>query len=194
MRSLTNFTTMNWKPIMRLLCHQKEERSYSMCGETLLVCSRCLGIYVGFLISLVFLIATFWLFTKSLNFAYAILLLVPMGIDGVSQLFGFRESNNPLRFFTGYLAGFSVALVFYTVIARLLYFPTSGALPNPASLAPLVLIPFFIGILEKYNNSKSVFLKKTLNFIAIFTVLFLLAAVVFLYALMLRNYFLTLAR
>src|SRR3989344_4602285 len=109
---------MNFKPLMHLLCHQKPERSYSIAGEALIVCSRCLGIYVGFLASVVFLVVAFGLFTHALNFIFVLLLLVPMGIDGISQLFKIRESNNPLRFFTGYLAGFAVALVFYSTTAK----------------------------------------------------------------------------
>ena len=176
---------------MRLLCHQKPERSYSMAGEPLIVCSRCLGIYAGFLITLPFLIAAFGLFAKSLNFIFALLLLAPMGIDGVSQLFKFRESNNPLRFFTGYLAGFSVAIVFYAIVAKLFLLPVSGALPNAVSFASLGFMLIFILILEKYNNAQNVFLKKLFNFLVIFTALFLLAAVIFLYAISLKNHFLS---
>jgi uncharacterized membrane protein len=38
--------------------------------------------------------------------------LLPMGIDGVSQLF-FRESMNWIRFLTGWIAGFAVIFYLY---------------------------------------------------------------------------------
>ena len=177
---------MNFKPFMRLLCHQKPERCYWMCREPLVVCSRCLGIYVGFLITVIFSLFAFGLFTKTVNFIFAIVLFVPMGVDGVSQLLGRRESNNPLRFLTGYTAGYAVALVFYSLVAKTLAFQTTGTIPNMLSIAPLLFIPAFILIFEKFNDSQ--LLKRTFNFTAIFTALFMVAAVFFLYAVVLRNF------
>jgi len=36
------------------------------------------------------------------------MMMAPMIIDGVSQLFGFRESNNALRLFTGFMFTFGL--------------------------------------------------------------------------------------
>lgn len=186
------YFTMNWKPIMRLLCHQKEERCYWMCSEPLIVCSRCLGIYFGFLLTFIFLLISFGFFTRRVEFLLAVLFLVPMGIDGVSQLFKFRESNNPLRFFTGYLAGFAVALVFYATVSRLLKIPSEGMLPNLFSLIPLLFIPPLILIYEKFNNSQNLLLKKISNFVAIATAVFLVIAVIAVYGIVIKNFIATL--
>lgn len=43
---------------------------------------------------------------KTPNRWYLILALIPMGIDGTTQLIGLRESFNELRFITGFLGGF----------------------------------------------------------------------------------------
>jgi len=39
------------------------------------------------------------------------LLLIPAGFDGLTQLFGFRESNNYLRLITGLLGGLGLAIL-----------------------------------------------------------------------------------
>ncbi len=173
---------------MRLLCHQIPERSYAFCGETLVACSRCLGIYTGFIFSLMFLIAAYGFFTRGLHLTWTILLLVPMGIDGLTQLFRMRESSNPIRFFTGYLAGLSVAMVFYSILSINLKHKIISILPDLASFIPLAFMLAFILILEKYNNSNNVFLKKFFNFIAIITAIILLFGAVALYLLAFKNY------
>jgi len=42
----------------------------------------------------------------------AVLIILPLIIDGLSQLIGYRESNNKLRFITGLNAGIGIALLF----------------------------------------------------------------------------------
>jgi uncharacterized membrane protein len=162
-----------------------------MCGETLVACSRCLGIYSGFFFSFIFLIFACGLFTRGLNFIYAVLLLVPMAVDGLAQLFRLRESSNPVRFFTGYLAGFSVAMVFYSIISVTINSEVLGKLPDLVSLIPLGFMLIFIPALEKYNNSNNVFLKKFFNFIAISSAIILIAGTLILYGLVLRKLLLT---
>lgn len=43
---------------------------------------------------------------KTPNKWYLIMALIPMGIDGTTQLIGLRESFNELRLITGLIAGF----------------------------------------------------------------------------------------
>jgi len=38
----------------------------------------------------------------------AVLMMAPIMIDGASQLFGFRESNNALRLITGFMFTFAL--------------------------------------------------------------------------------------
>lgn len=86
------------------LCHQREDRSWSLNGNQMPFCVRCTAIWLGLVIGLGFMV----LYTIELNerFLFVILFsLVPIGIDGVGQLFGLWESTNLIRFVTGILAG-----------------------------------------------------------------------------------------
>jgi len=94
------------------ICHQLPERSYFIFNHKMGVCARCFGIYTGGLLGMLI-----YPFVKGLdNFKipnkwYLILALIPMGIDGTTQLLGLRESFNELRFVTGFMGGF-VALFY----------------------------------------------------------------------------------
>lgn len=43
--------------------------------------------------------------------SFAILLLLPSFIDGLTQLFELRESNNALRFITGLMGGIGLGII-----------------------------------------------------------------------------------
>ncbi len=86
------------------LCHQIPERSFSIWGYKLGVCSRCTGIYIGLLLGSLFhpllkpkkTMPPRWLLVAS---------IVPLALDGASQLLGLRESSNMLRLATGLVFG-----------------------------------------------------------------------------------------
>jgi len=71
------------------------------------LCSRCFGLYlfliIGFFLSLTLKINTY--LTKNLLLVLTIILIMPLVLDSVTQLFRLRESNNILRFVTGSSAG-----------------------------------------------------------------------------------------
>jgi uncharacterized membrane protein len=86
------------------LCHQKADRSLFINGNQMPFCTRCTAIWLGLAIGLGFMV----LYAKELNekfFVAIILSLIPIGVDGIGQLFGFWESTNVIRFITGLLAG-----------------------------------------------------------------------------------------
>jgi uncharacterized membrane protein len=86
------------------LCHQQADRSLFLNENQMPFCTRCTAIWLGLIVGLGFMV----LYTIELNekFLFVILFsLIPIGIDGVGQLFGFWESTNIIRFFTGILAG-----------------------------------------------------------------------------------------
>lgn len=96
------------------ICHQKPERSFFIFGHKLGVCARCTGIYIGMLILTIF----YPLFKRIDNNStpskyYLIASLIPMGLDGGTQLLGLRESFNELRFITGFI--FGGILIFYLI-------------------------------------------------------------------------------
>ncbi|HIP16777.1 MAG TPA: DUF2085 domain-containing protein [Methanothermococcus okinawensis] len=94
------------------ICHQMPERSYYIFNHKMAVCARCFGIYTGILFGMLIYPIVWGLNNfKTPNRWYLILALIPMGIDGTTQLIGLRESFNELRFITGFLGGF-VALFY----------------------------------------------------------------------------------
>lgn len=90
---------MNMK---NLICHRRADRSFFYKNHQFPVCARCTGIYLTILLIPIF---------KLLHLSFeqllicGIILIIPMAIDGTTQLFGKRESNNSLRFITGILGG-----------------------------------------------------------------------------------------
>lgn len=94
----------------RLVCHGLDSRSLDLAGVPMPICSRCLAIYAGGLTGIaIFLVPGPWR-RGLLPTAAFLLALVPMGVDGVTQAAGIRESTNLLRLVTGLPAGL-VALV-----------------------------------------------------------------------------------
>lgn len=77
-------------------CHQKIERSPTLFGTPFILCARCSGIFIGLYLSVIFFISeiTQW---------YALLLLLPLIVDGIMQATTRYQSNNVLRFITGLL-------------------------------------------------------------------------------------------
>ncbi len=98
------FITMGERRLgLALLCHRLPDRSFTILGYESPLCSRCTGLLMGFLgfIGLV-------VFRLQIPLFAVVLLMLPMFVDGTSQLFGFRESNNILRLFSGFI--FTLAL------------------------------------------------------------------------------------
>jgi len=87
-------------------CHQLPERSITVAGATMPVCSRCFGIYLGmFLGALIYPRISSGKTPKGwVIFAAA----APLVIDGLTQLTGLRTSSNGLRMATGLLFGYVI--------------------------------------------------------------------------------------
>lgn len=87
------------------MCHQKVERSLTFSGNQMPFCSRCTALWLGIVLGLGFI----FFYTIELNERLLFLIFIgilPIGVDGLGQLFGFWESTNIIRFITGLLAGF----------------------------------------------------------------------------------------
>lgn len=81
-------------------CHHRPGRTLQVCGRPLPVCARCTGLYAGYGAGLMF-----WLGWLKFPWPVALLLLLPMALDGLTQGAGWRESSNALRLMTGFVAG-----------------------------------------------------------------------------------------
>ena len=97
------------------ICHRKPERSFFYKGRQFPVCARCTGFYISGIASIIllnFIPVPYNLTTLLIG----ILLLIPCAIDGFTQLFEMRESNNILRLITGLLGGVGLILVYEMMI------------------------------------------------------------------------------
>lgn len=79
-------------------CHRQKDRCLNIFGHTSFLCARCTGIIIGFLPYLVIS-----LFDISLPLFVSFAFMAPMIVDGISQYFNFRISNNMTRLVTGLL-------------------------------------------------------------------------------------------
>jgi len=102
------------------VCHQIPERCFVINGKHMPLCSRCFGLYssmvIGFLTSLIFNLGT--LFNKKEMLIIGFIICFPLALDGITQLFKWRESNNIIRFITGILAGFFCGVGIHYLILR----------------------------------------------------------------------------
>ncbi len=92
------------------LCHRRPDRTFRIGGYYFPICARCTGIYTGGMI--------FFILLRVLRPEYSIytvlaglLMVIPTFIDGLTQLLGYRESNNRLRFTTGLVAGGGIVIL-----------------------------------------------------------------------------------
>jgi uncharacterized membrane protein len=94
---------------MHIICGQIPAHSPYICGHQCGLCFRCTAIY-----STMFLTNAVFVFTKKrlpgISLWMLLLLTLPLAWDGVTQLFGLRESNTTLRLLTGALFGLAFAL------------------------------------------------------------------------------------
>ncbi len=85
------------------------------------VCTRDIAIYLGALISGIIVYFTKWKHAKHTPHPiFFILALVPIGLDGGTQLLGWRESTNELRMLTGMIAGLAFSFYFVPMLNAIL--------------------------------------------------------------------------
>jgi uncharacterized membrane protein len=87
-------------------CHRRKDRSIWFFGLENFFCSRCLGILLGFFVG-----SCYRIFFNAFPLISGFILMIPLVIDGFSQLLGHRESNNGIRLITGFLFGFGMTII-----------------------------------------------------------------------------------
>ena len=105
------FLKMFYSPV----CHQNPDKSFKFNNLQLLVCSRCLGIYLGLIIASIFSIIKF--FT---NIKLKILLLsaLPIISDIIFYQLGFYSYNKILSMITGMISGTIVFLYIFEILTE----------------------------------------------------------------------------
>jgi uncharacterized membrane protein len=115
----------------RLICHQMPSRSYFLFGQQMAMCQRNTAIYAALLLG-----GLLYAYVRARGIAplslrvYAIAIL-PMALDGFTQLFGFRESTWELRTITGALFGLASVLLVYPHLDRAVARVSLQAAPIP---------------------------------------------------------------
>ncbi len=101
------------------VCHQLDSRSLIFGNIVSPICSRCAGIYIGFLIAAIILFLMFRKKQSDLPPVYVLVILavffLSTVIDGLASYLGLYMTNNIIRFATGFLCGASIMAVIYPV-------------------------------------------------------------------------------
>ncbi len=101
--------SMQWRLLFRVMCHGIVTRCLELFGVPMPICARCVGIYVGMLLGLATFAALPFL-RERVTRVFAIAAVMPLAIDGLTQLAGLRESTNSLRIATGVIAGLAFGM------------------------------------------------------------------------------------
>ena len=97
------------------ICHQHSPRSLFFFESNIGLCARCFAFYVTVLL---YILVLFFIDIKIQNLLkiYIFFLFVsPLVIDGITQLFQFRESTFLLRTITGAMAGIGVSVILFPI-------------------------------------------------------------------------------
>lgn len=121
-------------------CHRKPGRSFTAGKLQSIMCTRCNAIYIGFLLSFLYLLASGAAFSSTMRLVYVAALLLPTALDGFSQLLGFRESSNELRIASGYLIGIAISVLASVAVHELF----SIGLQITRTLPDIELMLFYI--------------------------------------------------
>jgi uncharacterized membrane protein len=91
-------------------CHRRKDRSIRISGYTFPLCARCTGLWLGFVMGLLVRVAGL-----HIPLILAFVLMLPLAVDGLTQLAGYRESNNRLRLLSGVLFGIATNMIFFWI-------------------------------------------------------------------------------
>jgi len=105
------FVDSSW-PYVFWHCHRLPERSFKITGRQFHICARCTGIVFGF--SFVPFVMLIGCMTIPLSIAMIAMLL----FDAMTQLLGWRKSNNVLRLITGIFVGSFVPAAILNLLWR----------------------------------------------------------------------------
>ena len=93
-----------WLPIV-FGCHCRDDRTFHYKGEKFPICARCTGELVGIILSI------FSCVFFRISISAIVILMLPLILDGVVQMFTSSESNNFKRFVTGLLFGYGLFML-----------------------------------------------------------------------------------
>lgn len=100
-------------------CHSRPDRSFCYNGRYFGLCARCTSMYAGGLIFIFLFPFRLGVLSPLSSITIGLLLLFPTALDGFTQLYGMRESNNRLRVITGIPLGIGTVLISEGVVILL---------------------------------------------------------------------------
>lgn len=96
--------------VYRYFCGQVPSHSFYVAGYQMCLCSRCLAIYSSLLAGgLILAMFRHRRAFQPISWKFWVLGMLPMALDGGTQLFGWHESNVYLRLLTGAIFGLMTA-------------------------------------------------------------------------------------
>jgi len=111
------------------LCHQIDERTFHFGGQSLPVCARDTGTYIGFLFTFLYWTIINRKLKGGMPPLYALitgsLFIGTLVIDGGTSYLHLRDTTNEIRLITGLLAGGGTGILILPCISELLYKYTS---------------------------------------------------------------------
>jgi uncharacterized membrane protein len=117
----------------RFICGQTPSHTFYVFGYQMCLCTRCLAIYSSLLAAgLLLALTRHTQRIRALAWPFWLLAMVPMALDGGTQLIGLRESNIWLRLLTGAIFGFATAWFLFPQIDE----ASRDAEPAPAPARP----------------------------------------------------------
>jgi uncharacterized membrane protein len=101
--------------VLGKICHQYPSRCFYVFGSNMGLCARCFSVY-----SAMFILCILFVFfdmggSLKCRSIIALSLFIPLLLDGITQYFSLRESNNLLRLLTGFLAGIGISIIFFPI-------------------------------------------------------------------------------
>lgn len=141
------------------VCHQLSSRSLTVGNIILPICSRCSGIYTGFFITAIILFIMFRKKESDLPPLYILIIFtiffLSTIIDGIASNFGLYNTNNNLRFITGFLCGSSIMSITYPIFTFQYYKESKKEKifkkPDEFIIYILILIVFITITLLRFN-------------------------------------------
>lgn len=112
--AIASGASMRWRLIFRIFCHGIPERSLHLAGVPMPICARCAAIYAGLAVGIL-IFRALPVLTEAGARRMLFVAVLPLAIDGLTQLTGLRESTNFIRLETGLLAG--AAFTFWALTA-----------------------------------------------------------------------------
>lgn len=129
-------------------------------GHKIYICTRCMGQYIGILLSLIVVLSKWLLIEQGLQMAIVFgVFPFPATIDWFTQTMGLRESNNVIRCLTGFLYGISLGTCISCFIMLNFNAILISSLLYSLYIACVIYLLRKLQLIENYLNPYEDFLK-----------------------------------